>query len=510
MQNQGVTTITAKRLTLALCAAGVIGGAVGAVAVNHNNAMAEGAAASAAAPAVTAPGVASSDPQVALPDFTQIVKRNGPAVVNVQVVGGTKTSARQRRMPQDDENDPFFDFFRQFGIPNMPRGGQRGGMPGGGGAPMMRGEGSGFIVSPDGVILTNAHVVRDADEVTVKLQDRREYRAKVLGSDPKTDVAVLKIDAKNLPVVPLGSTRNLQVGEWVIAIGSPYGLESTVTAGVVSAKGRDLPGDSGTQFIQTDVAVNPGNSGGPLFNTRGEVVGINSQIYSESGGYQGLSFSIPIDVAVRIKDQIVSTGKVQHAKLGVAVQEVNQGFADSFKLDTVEGALVSTVNRGGPADKAGIKAGDIIRKVNGQPIVTRGDLPALISLARPGEKVGIDVWRDGKLVHLTATLGSDKGEPADTAQLASADNGAKLGLALRPLEPAERREAGLAAGLVVEDAGGAAAVAGVQPGDVLLSVNGKPVTSVAQVRDMVARSAKSVALLIQRGDDKIFIPVRIG
>jgi serine protease Do len=230
-------------------------------------------------------------------------------------------------------------------------------------------------VSPDGVILTNAHVVRDADEVTVKLQDRREYRAKVLGSDPKTDVAVLKIDAKNLPVVPIGNSRNLQVGEWVLAIGSPYGLESSVTAGVVSAKGRSLPGDQ-VPFIQTDVAVNPGNSGGPLFNTRGEVVGINSQIYSQTGGYQGLSFAIPIDVAVRIKDQIVATGKVQHAKLGVTVQDVNQGFADSFKLESPEGALVSNVERGGAADKAGLKPGDVIRKINGQPIISSGDLPA--------------------------------------------------------------------------------------------------------------------------------------
>ena len=502
MQNEGATmAITAKRLTLALCAAGVVGGAVGAIAINHSSALAEGAAGS-AAPVVAAPAAApAADPQVALPDFTGIVKRMGPAVVNIQVVGGSRGAARQRNAPQLDEDDPF-SFFRQFGIP----GGR--GVPNG--APTMRGEGSGFIVSADGVILTNAHVVRGADEVTVKLQDRREYRARVLGADPRTDVAVLKIDAKNLPVVPLGTTRNLQVGEWVLAIGSPYGLDSTVTAGVVSAKGRNLPGDNGTQFIQTDVAVNPGNSGGPLFNTRGEVVGINSQIYSESGGFQGLSFSIPIDVAVRIKDQIVATGKVQHAKLGVAVQEVNQGFADSFKLATVEGALVSGVSRGSPADKAGLKAGDVIRKVNGQDIVTYGDLPSLIALARPGEKVGIDVWRDGKLVHLNATLAGDKGEPADPAQLASADSGARLGLALRPLDADEKRAAGLALGLVIEDAGGAAAMAGVRPGDVLLSVNGKPVSSVAQVRDVVAQSTKSVALLIQRGDDKIFIPVRIG
>jgi serine protease Do len=501
MQNEGaVTAITAKRLTLALCAAGVIGGAVGAIAVNHNNAMAEGAVAAVAAPAAAAPAVAAADPQVSLPDFTSIVKRNGPAVVNIQVVGGTKTSLRQQRgAPDMDEDDPFFQFFRQFGMPNGPRGHQRGG---GNGAPTMMGEGSGFIVSPDGTILTNAHVVRDADEVTVKLQDRREYRAKVLGSDPKTDVAVLKIDAKNLPVVPLGNTRNLQVGEWVLAIGSPYGLESTVTAGVVSAKGRTID-QGGVQFIQTDVAVNPGNSGGPLFNTRGEVVGINSQIFSQSGGYQGLSFSIPIDVAER--------SKVQHAKLGVTVQDVNQGFADSFKLDTVEGALVSSVQRGGPGDKAGLKAGDIIRKVNGQAIVSSGDLPAMLSLAVPGDRVSMDVWRDGKLVHLDGKLVSDKGEPAENdAQVASTNNGTKLGLSLRPLDPSERRESGIASGLVIEDAGGAAAFAGVQAGDVLLAVNGKAVSSVGEVRDLVAKASKSVALLIQRGDDKIFIPVRIG
>ena len=270
-------------------------------------------------------------------------------------------------------------------------------------------------MSPDGVILTNAHVVRDAKEVTVKLQDRREYRARVLGSDPKTDVAVLKIDAKNLPVVPIGKSSDLKVGEWVLAIGSPFGLDSTVTAGVVSAKGRSLPDDSNVPFIQTDVAVNPGNSGGPLFNTRGEVVGINSQIYSQTGGYQGLSFAIPIDVAYRIKEQLVATGTVKHAKLGVTVQEVNQGFADSFKLESPEGALVSNVERGGAADKAGLKSGDVIRKLNGQPIVASGDLPAMLSLARPGDQVKLDVWRDGKIVQIGARLAdaSEKAAPED-------------------------------------------------------------------------------------------------
>jgi serine protease Do len=512
MQNQGaVTAITARRLTLALAAAGVIGGAVGAIAVNHNNAAAYGAAATAAAPAnyVAPAPIAPSGTQVtmALPDFTQIVARMGPAVVNIRVMGSTKASlsgeGRAQRGPQFDDDDPFFEFFRRFQGPQNPRG-QRD-------VPVF-GAGSGFIVSPDGVILTNAHVVRDAKEVTVKLQDRREYRAKVLGSDPKTDVAVLKIDAHHLPVVPIGNSNNLKVGEWVLAIGSPFGLDSTVTAGVVSAKGRSLPDDSNVPFIQTDVAVNPGNSGGPLFNTRGEVVGINSQIYSQTGGYQGLSFAIPIDVAYRIKEQLVATGTVKHAKLGVTVQEVNQGFADSFKLESPEGALVSNVERGGAADKAGIKSGDVIRKLNGQTIVASGDLPAMLSLAKPGEKVTLDVWRDGKIVQLGARLGdaSEKAEPANREAVAGADSNSKLGLALRPLEPIERRQSGLASGLVIEDAGGAAANAGVQAGDVLLSINGRPVTSVDQVRDLVGKSTKSVALLIQRGSDKIFIPVRIG
>jgi serine protease Do len=504
MHNEAV--ITAKRLTLALAAAGAIGGAVGALAVNHNNAMAGApalAATTATAPA-TAPapsGVIQPVPAgVTLPDFTSIVSRMGPAVVNVRVVGSTKTSL-QRAPRGMDEDDPFFEFFRRFQGPQNPRG-QRD-------TPVF-GAGSGFIISPDGVILTNAHVVRDAKEVTVKLQDRREFRARVMGSDPKTDVAVLKIDANHLPVVPIGDSKDLKVGEWVLAIGSPFGLESSVTAGVVSAKGRSLPDDSNVPFIQTDVAVNPGNSGGPLFNTKGEVVGINSQIYSQTGGYQGLSFAIPIDVAQRIKDQIVTTGKVQHAKLGVTIQEVNQAFADSFHLASPEGALVSNVEKGGPADKAGLKAGDVIRKVNGQPIVASGDLPAMISIARPGEKVSLEIWRDGKTVNIGAALGDASEKVAKAEKDDSAAEGGKLGLALRPLEPAEKRQSGIGSGLVVEDAGGAAANAGVQPGDVLLSVNGRPVTSVEQVREVVGKSSKSVALLIQRGSDRIFIPVRIG
>lgn len=505
--------ITAKGLTVALCAAGVIGGAVGAIAVNHNNAVSAetvvGTRAPVAVAATTTPPATTVAPgtqqAMALPDFTQIVAHNGPAVVNIRVVGTTKSAASVRAPngQELDEDDPFFEFFRRFQGPQNPRGQQ--------GTPTF-GAGSGFIVSPDGVILTNAHVVRDANEVTVKLQDRREFKAKVLGSDPKTDVAVLKIEAKNLPVVPIGNSKSLAVGEWVLAIGSPYGLDSTVTAGVVSAKGRSLPGDDSVPFIQTDVAVNPGNSGGPLFNTRGEVVGINSQIYSQTGGYQGLSFAIPIDVAAGIKDQIVATGKVQHAKLGVMVQEVNQGFADSFKLESPEGALVATIEKNGPADKAGLKSGDVVRKLNGQSIVASGDLPAMLSIAKPGDKVALDVWREGKIVRINATLGnaSDKAAPVEQASAANANSSAKLGLALRPLDPMERRQSGLNTGLVIEDAGGAAASAGVQPGDVLLSVNGRAVNSIDEVRDVVGKASKSVALLIQRGGEKIFIPVRIG
>jgi serine protease Do len=510
MQKQSVTrSVPAKRVVLALATAGVIG-AAGAIALTHTTAGTQTPAAPVAlAPAAPPAAVAGPAPvTIALPDFTQIVARNGPAVVNVSVTGSTKTAFG---MPPAGEpgadqsgDDPFFEFFRRF---QGPQGGQRGRgqqeMP-------THGTGSGFIVSADGIILTNAHVVRDAKEVSVKLNDRREFRAKVLGSDPKTDVAVLKIDATRLPVVPIGKSRDLKVGEWVIAIGSPYGLDSTVTAGVVSAKGRSLPDDSNVPFIQTDVAVNPGNSGGPLFNTRGEVVGINSQIYSRSGGYQGLSFAIPIDIAYRIKDQIVSTGKVTHARLGVTIQEVNQAFADSFKLATPEGALVSSVEPDGPGAKAGLQPGDVIRKLNGQAIVASGDLPALIGLSKPGDKVTLDVWRQGKPVQLAARLGNASERVAAADKPDAADGSDKLGLALRPLAPQEKRQSGINGGLVIEDAAGAAASAGVQPGDVLLSVNGTPVDSIAQVRRIVAGSDKSVALLVQRGGDRIFIPVRIG
>ena len=491
------TRLTSPRaLVIALASAGVIG-AIGA-----------GAYTSAVSAPTNATPIAAAPAMVTLPDFSTITSRDGPAVVNISVTGTMKASDDEAaaEIQGIDPDDPMFQFFRRFQGQMGPRGQQQQqrDVP-------VRAQGSGFIVDPSGIIITNAHVVKDAKEVTVKLTDRREYRAKVLGADAKTDIAVLKIDAKNLPVLALGNTKDLKVGEWVLAIGSPFGFENTVTAGVVSAKGRSLPDDSYVPFIQTDVAVNPGNSGGPLLNTRGEVVGINSQIYSRSGGYQGVSFAIPIDVAVQVKDQIVATGKASHARLGVAVQEVNQAFADSFKLDKPEGALVSNIEKGGPGDKAGLKAGDVIRKVDGQAIVSSGDLPAVIGQQAPGKRVTLEVWRQGERQELQAKLGDASDKPA---QVAKADTGAgqgKLGLALRPLQPQEKREAGVDTGLLIEDAAGPSAQAGVQAGDVLLAINGTPAQSLEQVREVVAKATnKSVALLIQRGEDKIFVPVRIG
>ncbi len=500
---------TPRRLILALVAAGALGGTGAGLLMGYR--------AQASTPAITAPAALQAAPgsTIALPSFAQITAQNGPAVVNISVTGSTKTAAAEdddddgqpasRRGPQLDPNDPFYEFFRQFGIPGAGAQGQRN-VP-------THGQGSGFIVSADGLVLTNAHVVKGASEVIVKLTDRREFRAKVLGSDPKTDVAVLKIDAKDLPTVRLGSTRDLQVGEWVLAIGSPFGFENSVTAGVVSAKGRSLPDDSLVPFIQTDVAVNPGNSGGPLFNARGEVVGINSQIYSRSGGYQGVSFSIPIELAAKIKDQIVATGKVRHAQLGVAVQEVNQAFAESFGLDKPEGALVASVSKGSAADKAGLEPGDVIRQVDGQPIVASGDLPAWVGQAQPGQQARLSVWRKGKPVELTATLGDASDKTKKQANAEDAVGKGQLGLALRPLDPQERRslgDGGGVDGLVIEQARGPAAAAGVQPGDVLLAINGAAVKDIAQVRAAMAKAGKSVALLIERDGDKIFVPVRLG
>jgi serine protease Do len=295
-----------------------------------------------------------------------------------------------------------------------------------------------------------------------------------------------------------------------LAIGAPFGFEQSATAGIVSAKSRSLPGDAYVPFIQTDVAVNPGNSGGPLFDASGNVVGINSQIYSRTGGYQGVSFAIPIDVALKVKDQIVTTGKVAHARLGVAVQELNQTLADSFGLKQPEGALVSSVTPNSAAAKAGIQSGDVILKYNGQAIVRSGDLPALVGVAKPGDKANIEVWRDGKKRELSTTLTESKdARVADAGDSASPAKG-RLGVAVRPLTSEEKREGDLASGLVVEQVAGAAARAGIQPGDVILSVNGSPIKSVEQLQSLVGKDAKQLALLIQRGEERIFVPVRLG
>jgi serine protease Do len=372
-----------------------------------------------------------------------------------------------------------------------------------------QGSGSGFIVGADGVVLTNAHVVADATEVTVRLTDQREFKAKVLGSDRATDVAVLKIDATGLPAVRIGDPATTRVGEWVVAIGAPYGLDNTVTSGIVSAKSRALPGDSVVPFIQTDAAVNPGNSGGPLFNLKGEVIGINSQIFSRSGGFQGVAFAIPIDVAMNVKDQIQQHGKVQHGRLGVTIQEVNQALAENFGLKQPAGALVSSVVDGGPAAKAGLEPGDVILKFDGKPIARSSELPPLVAQVKPGSTVALEVWRAGKSKELTATLGTL--EDRSTLASAQAEGGeGKLGVAVRPLSPEERKAAEVASGVVVEDVAGAAAKAGVRAGDVIVAVNSTPVKSPAHLKELIGKAGKTVALLVKRDDAKIFIPVTIG
>ena len=436
-----------------------------------------------------------------VPNYRAIVQQAGPAVVGVTVEGTHKVAAEE--LPQGLQDDPFFQFFR--GLPGFQQRGR--------GAPQQpfRGQGSGFIVSDDGLILTNAHVVREAKEVTVKLSDRREFAAKVLGADPATDIAVLRIDAKSLPTVRLGDAKQLQVGDPVLAIGSPFGFEQTATQGIVSALGRSLPGDAFVPFIQTDAAVNPGNSGGPLFDGSGAVVGINAQIYSQSGGYQGLAFAIPINVALKVKDQIVATGKAQHARLGVMIQELTQPLAESFGLQRPDGALVASVAPDSPAAKAGLKPGDVITAIDGEPIARSGELSARIGMSAPGETAKLKVWRDKSERELSVKLASAADEDeAAVAQGSGDEKPGRLGLALRTLTRDERKQAEVDHGLVVEDVGGPAARAGIRPGDVLLSVNGKSVDSLEQVRGSLKSQSRTAALLILRDGNRIFVPVNLG
>jgi len=435
---------------------------------------------------------------VALPDFSALVEQNGPAVVNISTTAAPVRTQMQLPQIPGDPGDPIQEFFRRFQIP-MPQGDA-----------IRRGVGSGFIVSADGYILTNAHVVDDANEVTVKLTDKREFKAKVIGVDRRTDVALVKIDARNLPMVRIGDASKARVGEWVAAIGSPFGLENTVTAGIISAKSRSLPDENYVPFIQTDVAINPGNSGGPLFNMAGEVIGINSQIYSRTGGYMGLSFAVPIEVAMKVKTDLQKYGKVSRGRLGVTIQGVTQELADSFGLKKAQGALVSAVEAKSPADKAGVKTGDIILAVDGRAIENSIDLPRMIGESRPGTAVTLKVWRQGETQELRASLGEAPAEKVARADSESKTKPSKLGLAVRPLTEEERKQIEAEGGLLVEQSEGPAARAGVQAGDVILALNNQPVKSVDQLRRLVDRSRGSVALLIQREGNKIYVPIRLG
>jgi len=442
-----------------------------------------------------------------LPDFTELVEKQGPAVVNIS----TTQSVRNPLLPQIPnlpEDDPFYEFFRRF----IPQPG-----PGQGQGPrdfQSQSLGSGFIISQDGYILTNAHVVEAAEEITVKLTDKRELKAKVIGADRRTDIALIKIDATGLPAVRVGDPNRLKVGEWVVAIGSPFGFENTVTAGIVSAKGRSLPQENYVPFIQTDVAVNPGNSGGPLFNMRGEVVGINSQIYSRTGGFMGLSFAIPIDVANDIAQQLRTTGKVTRGRIGVVIQPITKELADGFGLPKPQGALVNSVEKGGPAEKAGVEPGDVILRFDGKPVTASEDLPRIVGATRPGAKVAMQIWRNKAAREVQVVVSEMQDERTRQARRGGKPPAAvpsQYGLTLADLTEAQRAELKLAGGVLVENAQGAAARAGIRRGDVILAVNNQDVKSVEQFNQMVGQFDKGriVALLVRRGSNSLYIPFRV-
>lgn len=445
-----------------------------------------------------------------LPDFTELAERQGPAVVNISTTQTVRGQSQATPFPFD-ENDPAFEFFKRF-IPRVP----------GGGVPRdfeNKSLGSGFVISADGYILTNAHVVDGADEVVVRLTDKREFKAKIIGADKRTDVALIKIDASGLPAVKLADPSLLKVGEWVVAIGSPFGFDNSVTAGIVSAKGRSLPQENYVPFIQTDVAINPGNSGGPLFNLRGEVVGINSQIYSRSGGYMGVSFAIPIDVAMDIQSQLRASGKVSRGRLGVVIQEVSKELADSLGLSKPMGAVVNAVEKGGPADKAGIEAGDVILKYEGKVIGGSADLPRMVGGTRPGVKAMLQVWRRGAIREIAVTIGEMQEEKQAVARpsrgsRASEQAANRLGLVVSELNAEQRRELKLSGGLLIEDVRGAGAKADLRPGDVVIALISKGATtdikSVEQFNKLLGQFEKgsNVTLLVRRGDMQTFVTIR--
>jgi serine protease Do len=453
--------------------------------------------------------------QGALPDFTDLYERQGPSVVSIDVT----QKARKQRFPDISEDDPFYEFFRRFG--QVPRNG-----PGGGQQREFETQstGSGFIISPDGYIVTNAHVVDDASEVTVRLSDKREFIAKVIGSDARTDVSLLKVDATDLPRVAIGDPDKLRVGEWVVAIGKPFGLENTMTAGIVSAKGRDLPQENLVPFIQTDVAINPGNSGGPLFNMKGEVVGINSLIYSRTGGYMGLAFAVPIDIAMNAVTQLRDKGRVTRGRIGVQIQEMTKETADAFGLKQANGALVNSVEKDGPAAKGGVQPGDIILKVEGRDVHSSNDLPRIITAIRPGTKINLSIWRKGTAKEIPVVIAEMKEDAAAANTPRRGTNPApkekakpnRLGLVLSDLTDEQRKSIDLpSGGVLIEDVVGVVR-GNVHPGDVIVAIiqRGAPieVKSAAQVNDYLAKLDKSAAVTLQvrRGDQTFYTTLKPG
>ncbi len=488
-----MTVRTAVRKPLVAAMLGVVLGAAPLVALYSVGAAPTTARADEAPPAAVTSAQPQGGASVMLPDFTTLVKKYGPSVVNIRVI---EKAPSQGNGSPFGPNSPFAPFFRGLPFQAPPQ------------QEPIRGEGSGFIIRPDGIILTNAHVVAGASHVTVQLTDRRQYTAKVIGEDKIADVAVIKIPANNLPTVKLGDSTTLQVGQWVLAIGAPFGFENSATAGIVSAKGRTLPDSGYVPFIQTDVPINPGNSGGPLFNMQGQVIGINSQIYSRTGGYMGVSFSIPINVAMQVAHQLMTTGHVQRGKLGVIIQNVDQGLADSFGLPEPEGALVSSVESRGPAAKAGIEPGDVILALNGEAVKTSSQLPVRIASLMPGTVVHLTIWRGHAKREITVKLGSMGNETLASARHPQ-QQGGSLGLAVRPLTGDEQQQAHTHGGLLVEGVSGPSEDAGIEPGDVVLAANGQRVSSAGQLRSAVEKSHGHVALLIQRGSTRIFVPVQV-
>ncbi|ADE11515.1 DegQ family serine endoprotease [Sideroxydans lithotrophicus] len=440
-----------------------------------------------------------------LPDFTVLVEQQGAAVVNVSTTQIIHNPQTFQGIPSLPENDPFNEFFHHF-APQAPS------------EQESQSLGSGFIISSDGYILTNAHVIDHADKITVRLTDKRELKARVIGADKRTDVALLKIDATGLPKVTLGSPDQLKVGEWVVAIGSPFGFDSSVTAGIVSAKGRSLPQENYVPFIQTDVPINPGNSGGPLFNMKGEVVGINSQIYSRSGGYMGLSFSIPIDVAMDVVNQLRSTGKVTRGRIGVTIQEVTRELADSFGLTKAGGALISSVDKGSPAEKAGIRASDVILKFDDKVVTSSAYLPRIVAATKPGSKVKVQLWRKGSTLDVSLVVGEMRDEGAAVQRggnrgsaEGSSESEARLGLVVSELNDQQKAELQVAGGLIVEELKGPAARSQLQRGDVILAVGNIEIHSVDQFNEVLKKvpHGRNIALLVRRSDGTVYVPIKM-